>query len=554
MRRVWLRYLAASAAVLATVGLVSALALARRPGSDALPSMAPNLSALGLEYSPGARPDPIDREGFTVAGARVSGLAAKGKMLVAVGSVITSPARPDGGVDGPAAWWSDDDGATWTRTRLGGQGLLLSVAAQDGRFVAVGTSSPNPDATALVFTSTDGRTWREVPVDGPTVRLSAVVAGPGGPILVGSREGQEGPVPFAFFPAGKAWQGMEVRPGGQTVWGQVRGGCVHRGRVVLVGEAFDDRAVSRTLVLQSPDRGASWTAELVRRGVLDGGAGSAVGCTVVGRTLTLAGNVATAGGQRGFAISRSAAGDAWDEPILLPHLRESGQAASSASAVTAAGAKLVVVGSDASADPQGDGAVWWGGPVAASRLPGLEESVSQKGVDEITTVLAYRGILVIGANQSSRPVIVRSSPEVAVLHTTGSERTADWWRRYAAVEPCSLLDGSAVRELTGRSDLQAQPAPVVEGYVTCAWVDGSGRMVLSVELAPPERLARLRDAAFHDVGSAHSLSSRCSEGAYYPTFHTAAGKCGESAVAVSGVDEDHAARALDAVEGRMSRQ
>lgn len=551
MRHRWVPYLAAAAAV---VALIAALAPASRT-SDALPSMAPNLSTLGLEYSPGSGPDPAPGpDGFAVVGGEVGGLAALGRTLVAVGWAGAQPATPDGPVPEPAAWWSTDDGATWTRARLGGRGLLRAVVAQDGRFVAVGATSLARDGSALVLTSADGRTWREQRVDGGNVKLSTAVAGPGGPILAGSRDGQEGPAPYVFIPDGQGWRGRQVRPGGQQVWGEVRGGCVNRGRMVLVGDGFDTRAVGRSLVVESADHGATWTGALLRRGVLESGAASAVGCTFASQRLTVAGNVAVDSGQRGFVVAQSESRDAWDDPVLLPHPRESSQADSAARAITTAGSKLVVVGSDASTDPQGDGAVWWGGPKAESRLPGLEESVSQKGSDEVAAVLAYRGILVIGASQSFRPVVVRSSPKVAVLRTTGTERTADWWKRYAAVEPCSLLDRSGINDLTGRSDLESQPAPVIEGYVSCAWVDRVGGTVLTVELAPPERLARLRDAVFHDVGAARPVSSNCTEGAYYPTFRTVAGRCGQSAVAVSGIDENHAAPALNAVDRQLSRQ
>jgi len=297
MRRRRLQYLGAAAAVIAAAGVVTAPILAIHTRSHLLPAMAPNLSTLGLEYSPGSRPNPLPAPGgVDVVGGGVGGLAAQGHRLVAVGWVGPQPASSDGPVPEPAAWWSADDGATWTRARLAGHGLLRAVVAQDGRFVAVGATSLARNATALVFTSEDGSTWKDVRVDGDDVQLFAAVAGPAGPILAGSRDQQgAGPVPYVFVPEGQGWRGAPVRPAGQPVFGQVRGGCVDRGRVVLAGEGFDDRGLSRPLIVQSVDRGATWSAELVRRGLLDTGVGSAVGCTVSGGRLTVAGNVDNGG-------------------------------------------------------------------------------------------------------------------------------------------------------------------------------------------------------------------------------------------------------------------
>ena len=93
-------------------------------------------------------------------GGSMTGVAELGDRLVAVGEVE----------GGPAAWWSDDDGLTWSSVpndpaafgHVGGQ--INVVIATEAGFVAGGTVCPEPnafkDCDAAVWISGDGETWR----------------------------------------------------------------------------------------------------------------------------------------------------------------------------------------------------------------------------------------------------------------------------------------------------------------------------------------------------------------------------------------------------------
>jgi hypothetical protein len=87
-------------------------------------------------------------------GAQMTGVAAAGGTIVAVGDVFTQD------VGGTAlAWWSTD-GRLWSRGKgqrfLGGQ--LFSVAAVPGGFLAVGPSGA-PSCVSGMWSSPDGRAW-----------------------------------------------------------------------------------------------------------------------------------------------------------------------------------------------------------------------------------------------------------------------------------------------------------------------------------------------------------------------------------------------------------
>ena len=68
---------------------------------------------------------------------------------------------------GTAADWPDPPAVAWTAAALpmGGEQILLDVAAFGGGFVAVGRDSNGPESHAFVLHSGDGRRWNEVPGD-----------------------------------------------------------------------------------------------------------------------------------------------------------------------------------------------------------------------------------------------------------------------------------------------------------------------------------------------------------------------------------------------------
>jgi hypothetical protein len=97
-------------------------------------------------------------EGADLAGSRVSAIAARSDGgFIAVGT--TGDAKV---ADGSTAWTSTD-GSRWTRTTSDAlrAGLMRAVTAADAGFVAVGNDLAS--TRAMVFRSTDGRTWDVVP-------------------------------------------------------------------------------------------------------------------------------------------------------------------------------------------------------------------------------------------------------------------------------------------------------------------------------------------------------------------------------------------------------
>jgi hypothetical protein len=161
--------------------------------------------------------------------ALMTGVAAKGGRIVAVGRDVTSIER-----DAAAAWVSDD-GLAWRRAAIddpeGGQ-MIRAIAGGPG-FIAVG-SSVGRDAAA-VWTSADGERWKRVP-HRPAFDhafMWSVAAAPGGYVAAGWRRM---PTPAAAVwtsPDGLAWTlapyvagggGLEMRavlalPGGLVAAG-----------------------------------------------------------------------------------------------------------------------------------------------------------------------------------------------------------------------------------------------------------------------------------------------------------------------------------------------
>lgn len=111
--------------------------------------------------------------------------------ITAVGERLLITGRDE---DGPAAWISDDDGATWARSTVSGirenevgSQTLGRVASHAGRLVALGLSQ-----TEAAFISDDlGATWRRAERPLPS-GAADIAAGPAGFVVVGDLRG------FAF--------------------------------------------------------------------------------------------------------------------------------------------------------------------------------------------------------------------------------------------------------------------------------------------------------------------------------------------------------------------
>lgn len=549
MRRRWTVHLAATGAALAVVAFAAVAVVwvvtsEPEPPLPDLPPLAPTAVWLG----PGE--GEADGAGAPAAG-QVLGIASRGSTMVAVGSVVTPGGTPDRPTAERAIWRSADDGATWFRVAVGGDGVLTAVTATREGFVAAGTrtgGTGDDGVHAVVMASSDGMEWSDQPIDGAGVRLSAAVAGSSGAVLAGSREDGGGRVPYALVRDGDGWRGSPVGTDGGRLEGEVNGGCRVDDEVVLVGTALDTRAVRRPLVLRSPDGGTTWAGQQLGGSPLDEGAATAVGCASAGGRVTVGGNVVVGARHRAFVAVEPDESGAW-EAELLPGRHGDAGPGRTARAITGVGDHVVVVGEDLSDRELGPGAVWLTRGNDPSRLAGLEELLAQDGPREATAIGVHRGLLVIGTG--AKVSILRSSLDRAFLASTAPPRTLDWWEVHASVDPCTLLEEVDVATLSGRSDLTAQPSPVTEGYVTCAWGDEYEPLVVTVELAPTDRLARLASVYERDLEAPFEVTSSCLSATYYPAFRTVAARCGETAVAVSGIDGAEAGRAIDTVAPRL---
>jgi len=114
-------------------------------------------------------------------------LIVSGSRLVAVGYS-----------DGPAAWYSDDRGSSWTAAAVwtlanvppgGAEAMMTSVAVGPGGLVAVGSvEDASAVAVPAAWHSADGTQWALVARGTRNGRLAAVAHGDGGWVAVGSND------------------------------------------------------------------------------------------------------------------------------------------------------------------------------------------------------------------------------------------------------------------------------------------------------------------------------------------------------------------------------
>jgi hypothetical protein len=171
-------------------------------------------------------------------------------MAVAVGSVKGAPAT-----------WFSEDGVAWSRSAGAKdgpqQGELRTVLATPSGFVAAGSDERDRLAPrAIVWTSTDGRSWKRVP-DAPAfagARIEGLTTGSGGVVAVGTAYQGADPVGAASWRAGvgASWQ--------RSADPDLRGGRMHAvsasaERLVAVGT---DVAGHRAMAWSSDD-GLDWS-------------------------------------------------------------------------------------------------------------------------------------------------------------------------------------------------------------------------------------------------------------------------------------------------------
>lgn len=169
------------------------------------------------------------------ADARVTGIAVRGRLIVAVGMRGTER-EPAGSIA-----WTSRDGRTWSRAPDDpslATGLMAGVTPGGPGLVAVGADADQ--RRAMVWTSSDGSAWR--PISSPTflnhglkIRMTAVAAAPDGLIAVGNRlfGTQFGTAVVWTSPDGRTWSvAPDIPVFGQ---GEMLALAADPSRVVVVG-------------------------------------------------------------------------------------------------------------------------------------------------------------------------------------------------------------------------------------------------------------------------------------------------------------------------------
>ncbi|WP_271222791.1 hypothetical protein [Streptosporangium carneum] len=260
-----------------------------------------------------ARPVALDRiEGLARAARDTARVAAGGGRFVAVGAV-----------SGDAGVWTSADGESWkaggpAEVLGGSRRQALSDVAQSKRgWLAVGSTMTDASSTGpLLVTSSDGRTWRKVPIQGPLAPAAehdflaphAVTAGPSGYVMAGEDRGPSGAVPVLWFSSDLKRYTRAVRlPAGG---GGVRLHDVSATSSGYVAVGGMGTAARETGVVWVSADGVNWVA---RKPVLPPGATSAGLRHVVlhGTTIVAAGTARTGEGQRAFGAVSDDNGTSW---------------------------------------------------------------------------------------------------------------------------------------------------------------------------------------------------------------------------------------------------
>ena len=117
--------------------------------------------------------------------------------------------------DGPAAWYSDNEGVTWSRASIGDDGdrrpkALGTVAGDSDLLLSVGWvhlgGANDADRRSVLWASTDqGATWERIQGDSVPPRIHALVAGGPGFVAVGNANPSNAGRPDAESPHAAIW-------------------------------------------------------------------------------------------------------------------------------------------------------------------------------------------------------------------------------------------------------------------------------------------------------------------------------------------------------------
>ncbi|MEU8381498.1 hypothetical protein [Streptosporangium sp. NPDC048865] len=229
-----------------------------------------------------------------------------------------------GAVSGDAGIWSSAGGENW---KAGGPAQLLGgprrqaladVAHGRRGWLAAGSTMTDASSTEpLLLTSSDGQSWRRVPVLGPLAPAGdhdflaphAVAAGPSGYVMAGEDRGPAATVPVLWFSADlKRYSRAAKLPAGGTGVRLHDVSATSSGYVAVGGTGTAERETG--VVWVSAD-GINWTA---RKPVLPPGATSAGLRHVVlyGGYVVAAGTARTEDGTRAFGAVSDDNGASWE--------------------------------------------------------------------------------------------------------------------------------------------------------------------------------------------------------------------------------------------------
>jgi hypothetical protein len=270
-----------------------------------------------------------------------------------------------GAADGfPALWVSTDGGSTWTRsagatqatlTRPGAQ-QLTGVAHGTAGWLAVGGTATTTPEHPVVLGSANGQTWTAVDgaaaFTGQGLVTAAVVAGPGGYVVVGHQSAGGRTIAAAWQSAGLAgWQrSADAQPGALDGAGNRQ-----MNAVTAAGQGFVavGSAGSRPAAWRSAN-GRTWS--LVTLPLPASAVSAELQFTAAnGNTVAALGTEVTAAGQQiPFAAVSADGGADWAEtPLPVPH----GAAAAAVTALAAAGGGFTATGTYGT--PGGENVVVW---------------------------------------------------------------------------------------------------------------------------------------------------------------------------------------------------
>lgn len=401
------------------------------------------------------------RESVATAGARRAGVA------VVVGTVITRLGDRDGRI------WMSRDGSVWSVTNLPGGGRgdqsVTSVAGGPLGFVAAGADGAVP----AVWWSPDGFTWtRSVGAFEPADRIEAVAVGARGVVAVGTiTTGDDVDGAVWFSTDGISWRAVPLGAAGFTGRTEqaVHAVTATSGGFVAVGD--DDAGERRVAVVWTSADGVTWQRQPASPDMAElPGSEDTEG--VSARSVAGPGPVVAVGGGFGLQVWTSPDGRRWtrDDPPVTGSRTDNALVAGDGSAVLIAsagslwfrraGGRWADVGSDASAFPRssesstislmvrvgdrlvaygrddGDKAVWFSSDGRVWQRQAAAESALHdgSGIDALTT---FAGVTY--AVGTARRAGTAGDSVAAVWR---SENGGTTWERADAANPAFFVKGS----------------------------------------------------------------------------------------------------------------